>query len=290
MIPAFSACTESPEPGIRTSTHLVGDAHHLDLALAGADRLEEDDVLAGRVEQQQRLERRLGQPAEVPARPHRADEHAGIEEVVDEADPVAEQRALRERARRIDRDDADRQLEAPNVPDERSDQRGLADARRAGDTDRERGPGLRVELLDDAPGRRDRDSRRARSSARAPGGRPPARRRRAARGSRDDAPSAPLYGTSTSLSDSRRRMTEVVGSSRMLGQFTAQFAIVRVPEHRALPESPARPADLGARHLDGVLRRPDRALQPDELRLVGQHPALLRARPGRDPRHRCRAR
>ena len=64
MIPAFSACTESPEPGIRTSTHLVGDAHHLDLALARADRLEKDDVVARRVEQQQRLQRRLGEPAD----------------------------------------------------------------------------------------------------------------------------------------------------------------------------------------------------------------------------------
>ena len=75
----------------------------------------------------------------------------------------------------------------------------------------------------------------------------------------------------------------------MLGQLTAQFAIVRVPEHRSLPQPAARAADLGARHLDGVLRRPDRALQPDELRLVGQHPALLRARAGGDPRRRGRA-
>ena len=45
-------------------------------------------------------------------------------------------------------------------------------------------------------------------------------------------PSAPLYGTRTSVSDSRRRSPQVVGSSRMLGHLTAQFAIVRVPEHR----------------------------------------------------------
>ena len=100
MIPAFSACTESPEPGISTSSDLVGDAHHLDLALTRADRLEEDDVATRSVEQQQRLERRLGQTAEVPAGSHRADEDARVEEVVDEADPVAEQRPLRERARR----------------------------------------------------------------------------------------------------------------------------------------------------------------------------------------------
>ena len=108
MIPAFSAWIESPEPGISTSTTVSAIADHLDLALAGADRLEEDDVLAGRVEQQQRLERRLREPAEVAARAHRADEDLGVEEVVGQADAVAEQRALRERARRVDGDDADR--------------------------------------------------------------------------------------------------------------------------------------------------------------------------------------
>src|SRR5947208_6250699 len=51
----------------------VGDPDHLDLALPRADRLEKDDVLAGCVEHEQRLQRRLGQPAEVASRPHRAD-------------------------------------------------------------------------------------------------------------------------------------------------------------------------------------------------------------------------
>ena len=63
MIPAFSAWTESPEPGISTSTTVSAIESHADLALAGADRLEEDDVLAGRVEHEQRLQRRLGEPA-----------------------------------------------------------------------------------------------------------------------------------------------------------------------------------------------------------------------------------
>ena len=47
--------------------HRVGDADHLHLALAGADGLDEDDVLAGGVEEQHRLERRLGQAAQVTA-------------------------------------------------------------------------------------------------------------------------------------------------------------------------------------------------------------------------------
>ena len=109
----------------------VRDAGHLDLALPRADRLDEDDVLAGGVEQKHGLQRRLGEAAEVTARPHRADVDAGIEEVVGEADPVAEQRAARERARRIDRDDADRPLALPHEPDERADETRLA-RRRAG--------------------------------------------------------------------------------------------------------------------------------------------------------------
>src|SRR3954470_5423947 len=75
----------------------VGDADHLHLALAGADCLEEEDVLARGVEDEHGLERRLGEAAEVASRPHRADEDAGIEEVVAEPDPVAEEGALRER-------------------------------------------------------------------------------------------------------------------------------------------------------------------------------------------------
>ena len=53
------------------------------------------------------------------ARAHRADEDALVEEVVGEADAVAEQRALRERARRVDRDHADGLAQAADVADER---------------------------------------------------------------------------------------------------------------------------------------------------------------------------
>src|SRR4051812_28532086 len=43
----------------------VSDPDHLDLALPRADRLEEDDVLAGRVEHEQCLQRSLGETAEM---------------------------------------------------------------------------------------------------------------------------------------------------------------------------------------------------------------------------------
>ena len=124
--------------GHEDEQHRVRHPRHLDLALAGADRLHEDDVLAGRVEQQQRLQRRLGEAAEVAARAHRADEDARVEEVIREPDPVAEQRPLRERARRIDGDDAGRLPEAPRVADERSDEARLADPGRPRDADRTR--------------------------------------------------------------------------------------------------------------------------------------------------------
>jgi len=66
--------------------------------------------------------------------------------VVGEPDPVAEQRAVRERARRVDRDHADGPVVRAHVPDECRDQARLADAGRAGDADGVRAAGLRVEL------------------------------------------------------------------------------------------------------------------------------------------------
>ena len=114
----------------------VGDPDDLHFALTRADGLEEDELLARRIEHEQRLQRRLCEAAEMAARAHRADEHAGVEEMVGEPDPVAEQRALRERARRVDRDHADRAALLADVPDQRRDETRLADAGRPGDADR----------------------------------------------------------------------------------------------------------------------------------------------------------
>ena len=131
---------------------LVGDAHHLDLALPRSDGLEEDDVRPGGVEEQEGLERGLGQPAEMPTGAHRADEHARVEEVIGEPDPVAEQRSAREGARGIDRDHPHRQVERANVRDQRTDQRRLADAGRPRDPDREGRAGRRIQLLEHGQG------------------------------------------------------------------------------------------------------------------------------------------
>src|SRR5438552_2465044 len=99
--------------------HGVHDADHLDLALPRPDRLEEDELLARSVEHEQCLQRRLGEPAQMSARPHRTDEDAWVEEMVGEPDAVAEERAVRERAGRVDRDDADLRLLLAHVAHER---------------------------------------------------------------------------------------------------------------------------------------------------------------------------
>src|SRR5919201_3926081 len=132
----------------------VGDRDHLDLALACSHGLEEDELLTRGVEDERGLQRRLGQATEVTARAHRADEDIAVEEVVGEADPVAEQRPLRERAGRVDRDHADGLPLLADVADDGADQTRLADAGRTGDADRVRAAGLRVELAHDLVGER----------------------------------------------------------------------------------------------------------------------------------------
>ena len=66
-----------------------------------------------------------------------------------EADPVAEQGAARERAGRVDGDDAGSPPEVADVAKERRDQARLPDAGRAGDADRVCVPGLRIEVVDE---------------------------------------------------------------------------------------------------------------------------------------------
>jgi hypothetical protein len=69
MIPAFNAWTESPEPGISTSSTVSAIPITSTSLWPGPDGLEQDDVLAGRVEQQRCLQRRLREPAEWPRVP-----------------------------------------------------------------------------------------------------------------------------------------------------------------------------------------------------------------------------
>ena len=122
--------------------------------LSRTDRLDEDDVLPRRIEQENRLKRRLREPAEVSSRPHRANVDPGIEEVVGEPNPVSEQRPTGERARGIDRDDTDRRTRLTHVRDERRDEARLADSRRSGDADDGCPSRVRIELPDEPKGQR----------------------------------------------------------------------------------------------------------------------------------------
>src|SRR5262245_13465950 len=140
--------------GLEDKHHRVRDPDHLDVGLPCTDGFHEDDVLPGGVQEEQRLEGRLGEPAEMAARPHRADEDARIEEMVGEPDAVAKQRALREGARRVDRDHAGRAPPHPHVREQCADQARLADAGRPRDADCVRAPGLAIEIANDLVGER----------------------------------------------------------------------------------------------------------------------------------------
>jgi hypothetical protein len=129
----------------------VGVVDDVDLGLADADGLEEDVVLAAGVHQQGGLERRLAQPAEGAAVGHRADEDARVEEVLGQADAVAEEGTVGERRGGVDREDADRALGGAAGPRQRGDQRGLAGAGRAGEAHEHRLAGVRIDLVDDLP-------------------------------------------------------------------------------------------------------------------------------------------
>ena len=128
--PGFQCLHGVAGAGHQDEQHRVGDADHLDLRLPGAHGLEVDEVLPPASSRSIACSV-ASATAEMPARSHRADEDLGIEEVVREPDPVAEQRALRERAGRVDADHSDGSFLSAHVADERGDQRRLAD-RRAG--------------------------------------------------------------------------------------------------------------------------------------------------------------
>ena len=55
MMPALSACTSSPGPGTSATIDTSAVADDVDFVLADADRLDDDDVAAGRVEHERRV-------------------------------------------------------------------------------------------------------------------------------------------------------------------------------------------------------------------------------------------
>ena len=153
ITPAFSACTESPEPGISASTIVSAWSMMSISAWPDADGLDQHVLLAGRVHQQHGLQGRLGQAAERAAARHRADVDALVEEVVREPDAVAEQGALGERAGGIDGQHADLALCARACATSDADQRALADAGRAGEAHDPRLARVRIDLAHQLPAR-----------------------------------------------------------------------------------------------------------------------------------------
>ena len=106
-MPALAAWMPSPMPGREQDQRGVRGGGDLDLGLADADGLHQHHVAAGRVEHPDGLRGRPGQPAEVAAGGHRADEDAGVGGVVPHPHPVAEQGAAGERRGRVHRQHAD---------------------------------------------------------------------------------------------------------------------------------------------------------------------------------------
>ena len=108
----------------------VGGGRDLDLALARPDGLDEHEVEAGGIEQRRGGRRRGREPAGMPARRHRADEHAVVVGVGLHPDAVAEQGPAGDRRRRIDRDDRHGSPGPADLADEGRHERGLAGAGR----------------------------------------------------------------------------------------------------------------------------------------------------------------
>ena len=106
-MPAFIACTSSPEPG-RPATAAVGHHGDFHFVLASAHRFDEHDVFAEGIERIDDAGRRGREATEAAACCHATQEDIAIRGEVLHADAVAEQRALAERRGRIDRDDAKR--------------------------------------------------------------------------------------------------------------------------------------------------------------------------------------
>ena len=100
---------------------------------------------------QRHLQRRLGEAAEGAAGGHRADEDARVEEVLGEADPVAEQGAAGEGAGGVDREHRDLALGLAQLRGQRTDQGALADPGRPGEADDPRLAGARVDLAHQLP-------------------------------------------------------------------------------------------------------------------------------------------
>ncbi len=123
----------------------VGSGRDLDLALAGADCLDQDRVEAHGVEDGGRCRGRRRKPAGMASRRHRADEDAVVRCVGLHPDPVAQDGAACDGAGRIHGYDRDRPAGSTKFRDQGCDECALACAGGAGDADQLGSAGQRVE-------------------------------------------------------------------------------------------------------------------------------------------------
>ncbi len=129
----------------------VHRVHDVQLRLADARRFRDDDVQAAGVQHAHGGGRDGGQAAGRAARRHAANEHARIKEVIPHPDAIAQDRAARERAGRIDDQNTDGSPLSAELRRHRLDQRAFARARRPCDADAVRASGARRHALHDLP-------------------------------------------------------------------------------------------------------------------------------------------
>ncbi len=124
--------------GLKCDDCRVGEFGDFDLGLADADRLDDDDVQPERIHEGSRVAGRSGKPAQMPAAGHRTNEDVGVGEVLRQTNAVAQNRTVRERRARVDRDYADRFSFAARDANQRGTQGRLPDPGRTGQPDRRR--------------------------------------------------------------------------------------------------------------------------------------------------------
>ena len=149
----------------------VGRLHDLELGLADTDGLEQASIAAGRIEEADRLACGGGEPSEVAASRHAADEYTGVERVPDHSHPISEDRPAGKGAGGIDSDDADLVSAGPPALDDLVAEGALAAPRGAGHPDNTSQAGTFANLTEEVgdPGipvldHPDRTSQRARVS------------------------------------------------------------------------------------------------------------------------------
>src|SRR5919199_3669534 len=147
--PGFQGLHRVPRPRLQDEHHRVRRGRNLDLSLSYTHGLVDHHVHPVGLHRQPGELRPARQAPEVSAAPHRADKHPRVEEVLRQAYAVAEDRSFRERARRVNRDDAHLLILLAVELYELGDDAALAHAGRPGKAHAEGRTRMRIELGDD---------------------------------------------------------------------------------------------------------------------------------------------